>query len=279
MRLWRGQGDATWNLVPSIFRDSARIWLNQHLNFSDELLKQEGYQNALPKAERSVIGFFILNADRTGIALPNFNKNLMLHLYQSDIHYDDPFPQWPTEDDYEIIATAQHYEHPTRMIDWSTSPLIGLYFAVNGFLKEYAKRTEDPPTEYALWSLNTAVNTNLSGEDNRNDFIRSRIVRPVEIPYRENKYLRAQSGKFTLCTDTLAKSWDGTKDGIEKYFPEDTPDCRLTKYLLPADSIGSANRILENLNVSALQVFPGYRGVLQSLTEAKLYNRFIDETR
>ena len=49
------------------------------------------------------------------------------------------------KDEWEWIFLMQHYRVPTRLLDWTESPLIGLYFAVSD---KAVKRVQ---TAAALW--------------------------------------------------------------------------------------------------------------------------------
>ena len=54
------------------------------------------------------------------------------------------YPNVPLQDDNASwLFLAQHYNLPTRMLDWTKSPLYGLYFAV----------AESDDTDGALWAL------------------------------------------------------------------------------------------------------------------------------
>lgn len=84
VHFWRGQSDAAWGLVPSIFR------------INDSLDRQ--YESNTCRQFRR----------------------------QARVRY----PACPTRFDYAgWLFLMQHYRAPTRLLDWSESPLVALFFA------------------------------------------------------------------------------------------------------------------------------------------------------
>lgn len=108
--MWfRGQGDESWTLGSSLSRGA------RGLVPGDELRKAEN------------------------LAIASF-KNSAAHLLPQAPRDDEPL-RW--------MHLMQHYGAPTRLIDWTESPFIGLYFAVAD------ATTMGQPA--ALWCLNHAA--------------------------------------------------------------------------------------------------------------------------
>lgn len=105
--LWfRGQRDADWGVVPSLWRPSST-------------------------------GTYTTNDER------NFNHRFRTRAairYAAAPQYDD-HAGW--------LSIMQHYGLPTRLLDWSRSPLVAAYFAVGHSLR----RDPSLSTDAAIWML------------------------------------------------------------------------------------------------------------------------------
>lgn len=63
-----------------------------------------------------------------GVALRGLEERLLSRFKREAI----PYLHSPPRDEWQWLALAQHHGTPTRLLDWSESPYVSLYFAVSG---------------------------------------------------------------------------------------------------------------------------------------------------
>jgi hypothetical protein len=163
-----------------------------------------------------------------------------------------PIPQT----DWEWLFLMQHYGLPTRLLDWTESSLIGLYFAL---------REKPEATDSAVWVLNplwlnlcvlsedaipTADDDRLHGYVVFKEGGGPPLVHPIAMkPVRANPRIAAQSGVFTI-HGTDRRAFDRISCETSHRGPQ------IEKLTISKDS---AIRMLENLDTAGITestVFP-----------------------
>src|SRR5687767_9573972 len=73
----------------------------------------------------------LTSLDRLGGTKPPHTKvDLEEHALRNFIRYSRPhLDAARPHDDWELLITAQHHGVPTRLLDWSYTPLVGAFFA------------------------------------------------------------------------------------------------------------------------------------------------------
>ncbi|MGE5563561.1 MAG: FRG domain-containing protein [Bacillota bacterium] len=159
--------------------------------------------------------------------------------------------------EWEWLFVMQHNGLPTRLLDWTESALIGLYFAIQGF------DPDNPDAPAALWAMNpiglneaskwsTPHKADIPGFDDDEEldaYLPSKLGRlglePIAaIAARNNPRIQVQQGVFTIHHSKLEPLNLGPRLD------------HIWRYLIPNDVIGGLKSDLQMLNVTKLSLFP-----------------------
>lgn len=210
--------------------------------------------------------------DRLGGTQPPHTKaHLESHILRNFARYSRPnLPSDPTND-WELLVIAQHHGAPTRLLDWSYSPLVAAHFAT-------CKAEEGQPC--AIWRLDwqrihIAFNLpdlaflieDLLKLDLAPDgqpftpwelFKRSSrsfacMIEPPSLDAR----IVAQAATFTICTDT--------SQPFEAFLAEHGIADALTKYVIAPGDVGHVRDQLDLAGIDERRLFPDLDGVAASV--------------
>lgn len=206
-----------------------------------------------PALDRNPIaeGWFERRLDSAAALLADFKRLARPHL------------QSVPSDDWEWLALAQHHGLLTPLLDWTTNPLVALFFAVDGQSRGVA--------DSAVWcydQANVIVPTDFPQVIlSTNHIEKVEAVRPLSItdvaiyfPAHVSQRITAQSACFTVHPPPPqrgAYSWPGKVDSV----------------LIPAASHNDIHSTLETCGVHRAALFPGLDGVASYLNTKQSYSR------
>jgi hypothetical protein len=202
-----------------------------------------------------------------GTRPPHTKAGLEEHILRNYIRYSRPYLPGPPANEWELLVSAQHHGVPTRLLDWSYSPLVAAHFAT-------LDRHRD--TDRIIWRLDwQAVHRKfnlpelaLLIEDLQNLFTDEQPFTPwklfqakahrrdfaclIEPPSIDARII-SQSATFTLCSDKTRSFAD--------FLEEHELTCALTRFIIPRGEVARFRDQLDLVGVDERLIFPDLDGV------------------
>jgi len=182
--------------------------------------------------------------------------------FQSQAHLWVAPGMLPQRDDHLAwLALMQHYRAPTRLLDWTLSPYVGVYFAV----------AEQWDRDGVLWAVPTVFfptgpyDRSRECADMMPDEPSQRELYLVRWLFGQTDRMAAQQGCFTISNDPLADHADlipalrheAEARGWLKPFANRQP----FRLIVPAKQKPAFLGHLHLMNVSARALYPGIEGL------------------
>lgn len=229
---FRGQQDSQWKLMTSI----SRIVIGD-----DTSEKKAKFYEAQSLSEFKSI--FHLTTEKT--------------VYSSDMH------------DMAMLIDMQHYSCPTRLLDWSISPYVALYFAIRDNLNtdgalfiwdylEYQKTVKRLHSGFKDFSLPELI-----------EFTDFNYVQ-IALPTKKNERMYRQQGLFSVSNNLLRPHCEM----IDDIHLKSSNESSLIKLTIPQDlKIEFLDR-LRYMNITSNSLLPSLDGIGREIKETLILRKW-----
>jgi hypothetical protein len=203
-----------------------------------------------------------------GTAPPHTKAHLEEHILRTFIRYSRPYVPQPPPNPWELLVIAQHHGVPTRLLDWSYSPLIAAHFAtlrscpgVDCVIwrldwKQVHEHFDFQPFAFLIEDLDEVLRR--KGHESPWDLFRKDISEKSAFaclfdPPAVDTRLVAQTAAFTLCSDQT-QSFDQFLRGCGL-------SSALTRYVIPVQYVDYVRDQLDLCGIDERKIFPDLDGV------------------
>lgn len=214
----------------------------------------------------------LTSLDRLGGTDPPHTKaDLEEHILRNFVRYSRAYLPTTPSSDWELLVIAQHHGVPTRLLDWSYSPLVAAHFAISSvhpgdacaiwrldwqkvhrafdlpelvFLIDdlRALHLVDSEEAFTPWDLFTGTASNFAC-----------LIEPPSLDTR----IVAQAAAFTLCSENTIP--------FETFLARHELSDALTKFIVPADAVHHLRDQLDLVGIEERHLFPNLDGVAASI--------------
>jgi hypothetical protein len=217
-----------------------------------------------------------------GLEPPHTKRALEEHILRNFARYSRPHVPEPSRSDWELLAAAQHHGVPTRLLDWTYSPLVAAHFATMGRRPGAGQGGGEPGTDRVIWRLDWhrvhrhfgLPELALMADDleRLRDPSGTGRFTPWELiehsghvepfaclfePPTLDARIAAQSAVFTLTSSTTQP--------FDAFLTEHGLGDALTCYVIPATEVGRVRDQLDLVSFDERRLFPDLDGVASQL--------------
>lgn len=189
----------------------------------------------------------------------------------------------------EWLSMMQHYGAPTRLLDWTRSPYVAIFFAINDVNIDIYSTKERYCAVYALnyhpiklalkekyedhgkynflakdFMFNNRL-TELQFEQlyfsERSDYASDSDLPPIVlplVPFNSHVRLTIQQGLFLIPTQIVTRTFEENLESTFEKIPDS--DKWLKKYLIPVELKPKIITELNHMNINDATLFPGIEG-------------------
>ena len=204
---------------------------------------------------------------------PHSKSHLEEHLLRNFMRYARPYLQLSPINEWEGLVVAQHHGLPTRLLDWTYSPLVAAHFAALG---------GNPKKDRAVWKLDwQQVHKHFDTPpialtvENLEARLRAKGFNGIWSLFSPQEYttipsfmymlepptldarISVQSATFTLCSDKSRP--------LDEILLGNNLSHTITKFVIPASKVEYFRDQLDLCSIDERRLFPDLEGVTREM--------------